>query len=219
MNNRIVKTLRERWPTEIDFEINKSLKKENWQDKRNPNSRWNVHPFGMTESGKIDFRGFPFREQIKYQYVFGIDFSYSDSLSEFTEGYGASRGEAGISFSIFENCDFMGSDMPANLSEKFIDCNFSHAKFDSTRMNGLFESCLFSSSKIKNVIGNMKFVNCNFSKATFSQSNFYSCYFESCIFDDANFSRANISGSTFVNTKPSGQQLESCILKEKIKFL
>ncbi|WOZ77716.1 pentapeptide repeat-containing protein [Kosakonia sacchari] len=218
MSKKLKKELVERWNHELDFGINHSLKKENWKDKNTPNSRWVDHPFGTTEEGKIDFRGFPFREPLKYHYLQNIDFSYSLSLNEMTKGYGLSRGGSIIS-SLVEHCSFVESLMPANLSEKFVGCNFDKAVFDSTRINALFESCTFIKCKIKNVLGEMRFINCNFVGANLKKSNFYSCYFENCQFDEANFSGCNISGSTFVGTKPSEAQIASCAVADKLKFM
>lgn len=218
MSKKLKKELVERWNHELDFGINHSLKKENWKDKNTPNSRWVEHPFGITEEGKLDFRGFPFREPLKFHYLQNIDFSYSLTLNEMTKGYGMSCGGSIIS-SIVEYCSFVESLMPANLSEKFVGCNFDKAVFDSTRINALFESCTFIKCKIKNVLGEMRFINCNFVGANLTKSNFYSCYFENCQFDKANFSGCNISGSTFVGTKPSESQIASCAVADKLKFM
>lgn len=218
MSRKLKKELRERWSTELDFEINRNLKKENWKDKSTPNVRWMFQPFGLTERGKIDFRGFPFREPSKYHHISNIDFSYSHSLHEIVDGYGMSRGGS-FSYTIIEDCVFTDVEMPANLSEKFTDCDFSGATFESTIINGVFDRCLFVKSKMKDVIGEMKFINCNFTKANLAKSSFHTCYFENCIFDDAKFSRTNISCSTFVNTRPVDAQIASCSLADKLKFL
>ncbi len=219
MSKKLKKELIERWTSELDFEINRNLKKENWKDKNTPNARWMLQPFGQTDSGKIDFRGFSFRELLKYQYIVGVDFSFSQFISELTAGYGMSRGVAGIIDSILESCNFVGSKLPANLTEKFTDCDFSDATFESTRINGVFDRCIFFKSKMKDVIGTMRFINCDFTKSNLAKSSFYTCYFENCIFDDAKFSGTNISGSTFVNTRPSDAQIASCSVADKLKFL
>lgn len=218
MSRRLKKELRERWSTDLDFEINCDLKKENWKDKSIPNVRWMLQPFGLTERGKIDFRGFPFREPSKYHHISDIDFSYSHSLHEIVDGYGMSRGGSFI-YAIMNSCVFIDAEMPANLSEKFTDCDFSGAIFESTRINGVFGGCLFVKSKMKDVIGTMKFINCNFTKANLAKSSFHTCYFENCIFDDAKFSGTNISGSTFLKTRPSDAQIASCSVVDKLKFL
>ncbi|WP_445495980.1 pentapeptide repeat-containing protein [Photorhabdus sp. SF281] len=219
MSRKLKKDLRERWSAELDFQINNGLKKENWKDKEQPNVRWLIQPFGLTELGKADFRGFPFREPLKYQYVVEIDFSFSQAISEKTEGYGFSRGLTGFSNLLFERCDFIEADLPANLSEKFICCNFQGASFNACRINACFEGCDFTNSKLKDVlVRGKKFINCNFNKANLSKANFYSCFFESCSFDETKFSGSNFSGSTFISTRPSDSQLASCSLAEKIKF-
>lgn len=215
---KIKKELTERWTTELDVEINRSLKKENWKDKTQANIRWQHQPFGLTDTGKIDFRGFPFREPSQYQYLVGIDFSYSKQLHEINDSYGMSRGGS-FNYSIFEACIFVDTEMPANLSEKFVDCDFSGASFKSSRINGVFESCRFIKSKMNDVIGAMKFVNCDFTGANLSKSYFYNCRFENCIFDNTKFSGSNISGSTFISTRPSDAQIASCVVADKLKLL
>ncbi len=219
MSRKLKKELRERWSTDLDFEINRNLKKENWKDKSTPNVRWMHQPFGVTENGKIDFRGFPFREPSKYQFISNIDFSYSHSLHEIVDGYGMSQGGSFI-YTIMEDCVFIEAEMPANLSESFTDCDFSGAVFESTRISADFNSCHFVKSKMKDVlVSGKKFVNCDFTKSNLAKSSFYTCYFENCIFDDAKFSGTNISGSTFVNTRPSDAQIASCSVADKLKFL
>ena len=131
------KELIKRWDDHLDFTINLSLRKENWQDKNIINARWLVQPFGFTKEGKLDFRVFPFREPIKYHHLRGIDFSHSFSLNEMTKGYGVSRGGSLVS-SLVELCSYIEAKMPANLSDKFIECIFDKAIFDLTRLNGTF---------------------------------------------------------------------------------
>lgn len=209
----------ERWYPELDFAINKSLQKENWQDKRKANSRWTIQPFGLTETGKIDFRGFPFREPLHYHYLRGMDFSHSVFLSETTEGYGMSRGQSGIAFSLFEECNFTGAVMPANLSERFVNCDFSHTIFDHTRMNGVFERCSFARSKLSSALVGGTFSHCDFHKANLRRTAFHGVRFDACCFDEANFSWTNISGNTFIRTQPAEQQIQVCALAEKVRYL
>ncbi|MBC2182200.1 pentapeptide repeat-containing protein [Listeria sp. FSL L7-0233] len=218
MSRKLKKELRNRWYSELDFEINRSLKKENWRDKTTRNARWPQHPFGQTDSGKIDFRGFPFREPSKYHQLFNMDFSYSYSLHEITEGYGMSRGGS-FSHSIMEGCLFIHAEMPANLSEKFTDCDFSNAVFVSTRINADFISCNFTNAKMKDVLVGAKFINCDFTKANLTKSALQMCHFENCIFEDTKFSRTNISGSTFVNTRPSDAQITKCSSADNLKII
>lgn len=220
MSRKLKKELRERWPVDLNFQINRGLKKENWKDKNTPNTRWGMQPFGLTKVGKTDLRGFSFREPLHYNYIVDIDFSYSQVISGNKDEYGPSRGMTGFINSIFEGCNFIDSEMPANLSEKFTDCDFSGAVFEYTRISADFNSCHFVMSKMRNVLVNgKKFVNCDFTKSNLSKSNFYTCYFENCIFDDAKFSGSNISSSTFVNTRPSDDQIASCSVADKLKFL
>jgi fluoroquinolone resistance protein len=214
------KDLAKRWATELDYSINLSLKKENWQDKSRVNVRWSNHPFGLTVEGKLDFRGFPLREPLKYQYLDGIDFSFLKAISGPTEGYGLSRGLTGINASVLENCKFVEADLPANLAEKFSRCDFEGASFNAARMNGEFSECNFKKCRMQNVLTQgAKFVNCDFSDANLSKANFYACIFEGCIFDGAKFSGSNFSGSTFLDAKPTEAQLSSCAVAEKIKFM
>ncbi|WP_071604008.1 pentapeptide repeat-containing protein [Dickeya sp. NCPPB 3274] len=220
MTGKLKKELRNRWPDELNFEINRNLKKEDWRDKGVSNSRWRAQPFGLTDEGKVDFRGFSFREPIHYHLIKDIDFSYSQSISGNKDAYGPSRGITGFIDSVFDGCKFVGSTLPANLSEHFNNCDFSGSVFESTRISADFNLCIFVSCKMKDIlIRGKKFVGCDFSKANLSKSNFYSCYFEDCIFDDAKFTGCNISGSTFVNTRLSEAQITSCSVADKLKFL
>ncbi|MCG8711078.1 pentapeptide repeat-containing protein [Brenneria sp. 4F2] len=219
MSRKVKKELRGRWSAELDFEINRGLKKENWKDKSIPNVRWMLQPFGLTERGKIDFRGFPFREPSKYHHIYNIDFSYSHSLHEIIDGYGMSRGGSFID-TIMEDCVFIDAEMPANLSGIFTGCDFSGAVFESTRINADFNSCHFIKAKMRDIlVSGKKFINCDFSKSNLAKSSFYTCYFDNCIFDDAKLTGTNISGSTFVNTRPSEFQIASCSVADKLKFL
>ncbi|BES83371.1 hypothetical protein PEC302107_26370 [Pectobacterium araliae] len=219
MTGKLKKELINRWSNELSFEINRNLKKEDWRDKNVENSKWGTQPFGLTDEGKVDFRGFSFREPIRYHLIKDVDFSYSKSISGNKDEYGPSRGVTGFIDSIFDSCKFVGSVLPANLSERFSYCDFSCVVFNSTRMNSDFNFCIFVSCKMKDVvIRGKRFLGCDFSKADLSKSNFYSCCFEDCVFDDAKLNGCNISGSTFVSTRPSDAQIASCSVADKIKF-
>jgi len=220
MNNKLKKEMVERWTDEMNFKINAMFKKEDWRDKNIINARWNMAPFGSTDNNKLDFRGFVFREPIHYHYISNIDFSYSRVISGNKDNYGPSRGVTGFISSILEDCNFIGSQMPANLAEKFTKCNFSGAKFESSKLNADFFSCQFINSNMKDVLANgKKFIKCDFTNASLKKCNFYNCYFEDCIFDNAIMSSSNISGSTFVKTKPSELQIMSCSVSDNLKFL
>lgn len=219
MSRKLKKELRERWGDDLNFEINRSLKKENWQDKNVPNARWQTQPFGLTECGKIDLRGFVFREPSKYQNLVNLDFSYAVQGAGITDGYGVSRQGSFIA-SIMESCEFVGVEMPASFDGQFFECNFSEAVFDNTCMAEVFQNCLFLKSKMKNVkTRGVRFVNCDFTKANLSHSKFYSAIFENCIFDEANFSGCSIPGSKFLGTRLSDNQIASCLVIDHIKFV
>lgn len=209
-----------RWSDKLNFEINLGLRKEDWRDKNTSNVRWGIYPFGCTDSDKIDFRGFVFREPLYYNYILNIDFSYSKPISGNKDECGNSRGVTGFISSIFEDCNFIGSELPANLSEKFINCDFSEAIFQSSKINSDFYSCQFVGCKMKDILSNgKKFINCDFTNSKLRKCNFYNCYFENCIFDGVDFSFSNISGSTFVKSRPSEYKLKSCSVYDNLKFI
>lgn len=219
MSKKLKEELRNRWTTEIDFEINRCLKKEDWRDKTRPNCRLAYQPFGFTGSGMVDYRGFPLRECLNYQYLEIIDFSFLQVISGSSDDYGFSRGLIGILNSKVRNCNFIGAELPANLSEEFISCNFQEASFNACRINADFINCNFMKSNMKDVLlRGKKFVKCVFDQVNFQKACFYFCHFESCTFEDAKFKKANFAESTFIDTQLTDDQIASSYFPETLKF-
>lgn len=217
MNRAEKAALRSRWTTDLEFRLNRALHKEDWRDKNTVNARWAEQPFELTAQGKADYRGFPLREPLSYQHLRDIDFSALRVLGGNIDAYGLSRGD-GITFSILEDCDFIEAQMPAYLDDRFLRCNFSAATFKQTRMNGTFEACRFVKAKLKQVIGELKFIDCDFTDADLGGSVFDHVLFERCTFDNTRFKGCDMSGSRFVDSPLSEAQIASFASADNLRF-
>lgn len=217
MNKADKAALRNRWPSDLEFGLNRALKKEDWRDKNTANARWREQPFGVTAEGKLDYRGFPLRESLNYHYLAGIDFSALRALSGKADDYGLSRGD-GIVFSRLEDCVFIEAEMPGFLDERCVRCDFSAAQFKGTQMNGTFEACRFVKAKLKQVIGELTFIDCDFTDADLTGSVFDKTRFERCTFANTRFNRCDISRSRFIDSPLSQAQIDSCSSSAGVRF-
>lgn len=159
MFNNKINPLKERWTKQIDYEFNKSLQGIDWKDKTKPNVKLSQAPFGLTENGKIDLRYLKLREGLQYQYFKNVDLSYFErfvpNLQEIksNDRY-ISKNKVGVGIminSIFEDCLFCYATIP-NISELFMNCDFTYANFSSIRVNGVFKNCNFDNATFDNII-------------------------------------------------------------------
>lgn len=180
-----------------------------------------VSPF-LEYLGLTDFRGFPLREHLKIETVAmagrkpipqsdvppmtQMDFSYADL-------FGGAFADI-----VAENCCFDGVDNGSNWRRTFRRCSFAKAKLSRNHFRGVFEDCNFLKAQLNlsSASTNTLFLRCNFTKANFRSANWVQVRFENCIFDGAKFDRASVSGSRFIGSAPSEEQLSDTLVAKVV---
>lgn len=193
MNKNIeIKKHREKWNEykEFEYSFNRKFKREDWRDKLTVNSKMLSSPFGVMNDGKLDLRGIPLRETMKYQNIKDIDFSYCYCPKAIDEKYGPSS-SAGIIHSVVEDSLFIYSELPQGLGDIFRRCMFNYANMKRCRLEGIFDRCIFHYADLSNhnATRGTKFIACDFSGAVFKSAVFQYCIFDNCIFDDVFFQK------------------------------
>ena len=168
-----------------------------------------MSPFGLTEEGLKDYRGFPLEQALFRLEIENTDFSYS--LCK----WAASIYECNLTNSKFVGMDFSGR----ILSRVFENCNFNNLSlinggFNTPKSGLSFINCTFvntdfsySSSKEVN------FARCSFENAKMKWTIFSNCTFTECNFKKTKFNNTSFKGSKFISTKPSDKQLRKTITK------
>ena len=209
--NTLVENLRARWD-----EVDVALINTSFQTTGTAES-----PFGYYE-GLCDFRGFQLKAHLKLSTIAmsgkkpipqteipatkRLDFSFSIF----------SRG--GFSDVVAEDCKFDGVEIGANWRRCFRRCSFKGAKLSRNYLTGRFEDCDFLKAELNSSSAGAtdSFVRCNFTKANFRSANWVQVRFENCIFDGAKFDRASVSGSRFIGTAPSEEQLKDTLVAKVV---
>lgn len=230
MFNNKINELKERWTKQIDYEFNKSLQGIDWKDKTKPNIKLSQSPFGLTENGKIDLRHLKLREGLQYQYFKDVDLSYFEpSIFNPQEirkkDMYISKNKVGVGIiinSIFEDCLFRHATIP-NISELFINCDFTYANFSSIRVSGVFKNCNFDNASFNNIIfGTVIFENCSFQKTKFKKclltnSKWHNCNLSGTIFQNGFLSKNDFNLSEFINSPLTEKQITD--INSNIKVL
>ena len=135
-----------------------------------------------------------------------FDFSYSDLK------------HGGFADVIVEDCRFDGIEYEGNWGRGFRRCSFSKAKLSRAFLSGQFVECDFSgvNFSFSKASAPDSFLRCNFTKTNFRSANWTRVRFEYCTFDGAKFDRASVSGSRFIGTAPSEEQLKDTLVAKVV---
>ena len=165
-------------------------------------------PFGLTDDGLIDYRGFPLKQQLVRLQIRNVDFSYTIS-----EGAG-SLNTCKVKNSLFVETNFDGTP----LGSVFENCNFNNASLK----NGGFGSpenlylldCTFIDTNFTGAGAHgAKFTRCSFERSNMKKAHFISCVFEECNFGGAKFHNGSLAGCKFISDRPSDEQLGNTVTK------
>jgi len=210
-SKNLIEDLRARWDEVDVVPINANLQ----------NSGTAESPFGHYE-GLTDFRGFQLKAHLKLstiamsgkkpipQAVVPVTKNLDFSFSIFARG--------GFSDVVAEDCKFDSVEIGSNWRRCFRRCTFKGAKLSRNYFAGRFEDCDFLKAELNSSSAGAAdaFVRCNFTKANLKSANWIQVRFENCIFDGAKFGRASISGSRFVGTAPTGEQLSDTLVTKVV---
>ena len=175
-------------------------------------------PFGETDDGYIDIRGFPFefyfgadkprrprgRDFHKPNAVLGskLDFSFSKVVAPVIASM----------YSGFIDCKFIETNAGFHLyGGPFVRCDFTKSNFYRPEFNEItFEDNNFSNCKFRlGGIGCVKFVRCNFDNAIFNGPMISGTHFIDCTFEGAQFKNNAIRGGTvFEGSRPDDSQIQ-----------
>lgn len=145
-----------RWTPDLLQRVNGEIVKAGKQRLPFPAS-----PFGATEGGRADFRGFVLREKIVRLSIEHHDFS-------------------------FLQCEWAGALVDCSL----LRCVLDHARFDGRVIGSRFEACSFASGSLSGCALGGQFIGCDFSRANLSKSKGNDLRFVDCLFDSANLRQA-----------------------------
>lgn len=163
--------------------------------------------FGLTDDGKVDFRGAVLREAVRYLRVSNVDFS--DLV--FQEG-------ASINESELTDCRLDRIDMRnVFVRRRFARCSFLGAKLGGARLGGVFSDCTFEGARLSKAFAtDVRFERCIFTGATLSGVHFISCTFDQCVFDGVKKLSGSVAGSRFIGESVQAH-LSDCIV-DNVRF-
>lgn len=169
-----IRALRERWGQCRNFSLRNSLAVSG-----------PAHPFGKTECGLEDYRGFMINESLHKMTLEGIDFSYC------TLGKGQF-------VSNVRRCLFVGAAIEGNIGETFEDCDFSHTNLRNAILRGAFTQCLFVRANLSLVRSSQAmFAGCTFDDANMRKGSLFGCRFVRCSFVATKFGSGSLADSVF----------------------
>ena len=147
-------------------------------------------PFGRTEAGLMDFRGFAINESLHKLTLEQLDLSFCVLLG---------RGQFA---STVRKCCFVGATMEGTHSKSFDLCDFSGADLRNSVMLGTFTNCQFTGANLSMVRSRQAiFTGCCFDKANLRSSAFYWCQFTDCSFIGTKFVSGSLAHSLFTNCR------------------
>jgi uncharacterized protein YjbI with pentapeptide repeats len=173
--------LKNRWTDELIDSVLRQLRSSQSPD-----------PFGRTENGLWDLRGFTIREGLRTISMKDIDLSYCK-----TEGGGQ------LLSCELSNVTLSHAMLETNLNGTFTACKFDGANLSRVRFRGRFIDCTFLKTKLKDAAAEaVSFVTCCFDGADLRGAHLCSCTFESCTWKDAAFGNGSFHRSKFTGNHP-----------------
>lgn len=188
--NTIIKALRDRWIELPAISLREALASPGLQS-----------PFGKTEAGHVDFRGYSVDESLHKMVVEGVDFSY------------CLLGASGQFAATVKSSLFVAASLEGNLGTDFEDCDFSSASLKESWLRGAFRRCAFGRADMSSACSSQtEFDACCFDGANLRKSSFYECRFARCSFIGAEFGSGSLADSTFSDCAFCNPDLSKVVL-------
>ncbi|MFF2888251.1 pentapeptide repeat-containing protein [Paenibacillus sp. NPDC057967] len=177
-----------RWSEDQIIDLNQALDAVTGKQNLHKKGRaFPSSPFGLTDDGREDYRGFTLNTTIQYLKTERIDLSY------------ALFAESSLNTSEFTNCCFDGVKLDGRyMTRQFNECSFRGAKLNNARLGERFEDCDFTGCNLsKAIASDATFIRCRFDDVQFRGAMFMHCRFEDCSFEGAKLHHSSFAGSRF----------------------
>lgn len=180
-----LKALRERWTPDLLTETSARIEREGRTSRTLAPS-----PFGLTEAGLDDYRGFFLSAPLKRMNLVDVD------LSNLTCVWAGNMVDCTGQGLVLTGANFSGR----FLGQQFTDCDFSRAALVHTPLGETsFTDCRFTKANLRTAMAQgATFVRC-FSGADLRTATLFRVTFEGCTFEGANLLHASIAGSRLVD--------------------
>jgi fluoroquinolone resistance protein len=161
-------------------------------------------PFGLTEEGRMDYRGFTLAVPVLYSVISNAD------LTLLRCDWAGCLTDCVVTDSIFEGAGFDGR----FLTKRFEICDFTNISLKNSPLgDSSYSKCRFTGANFSAALARGAiFSHCSFAKVNFKSAVMQKCTFENCDFEGAKFQSSSFVGSKFKDCLLDRASLEDAML-------